>query len=95
MRSLSAPDPVRGEAEWPQRPWLLAGILALAGFLLHFLWDGTDPLPLEGAGAAFIVFGALSAAFALEPHNAKPVAIFALGLGTAMAGIAWHVLRYE
>lgn len=95
VRSLSAPDPVRGEAEWPQRPWLLAGILALAGFLLHFLWDGTDPLPLEGAGAAFIVFGALSAAFALEPHNAKPVAIFALGLGTAMAGIAWHVLRYE
>lgn len=91
----TAPAPEDLLEDWEPRPFVLAALLALGGLGLHFLFDGTDPQPLAGAGAAFIFFGALAAAFALDPRNWKPVAVFALGLGAVMAGITWHVLRYE
>jgi hypothetical protein len=46
--------------------------------------------------AAFVFFGALAAAFTLDPATAgRSRRSFALGRGRVMAGIAWHVLRYE
>lgn len=95
----TAPDPETLPAtpleDWELRPWVLAALLALAGLLLHFLFDGDTPEPLYGAGAAFVFFGSLSAAFALDPARWKQAAIFGLAVGAVMAGIAWHVLRYE
>ncbi|MFC3100313.1 DUF4153 domain-containing protein [Altererythrobacter lauratis] len=91
----TAPAPEDLLEDWEPRPFVLAALLAGGGLGLCFLFDGSDPQPLAGAGAAFIFFGALAAAFALDPRNWKPVAIFALALGAIMAGIAWHVLRFE
>ncbi len=95
----TAPDPEALPAtpleDWEPRPWVLAALLALAGLLLHFLFNGDTPEPIYGAGAAFVFFGSLSAAFALDPARWKQAAIFGLAVGAVMAGIAWHVLRYE
>jgi hypothetical protein len=91
----SAPGPEDTLENWEPRPFVLAAILALGGLGLHFLFDGNDPQPLAGAGAAALFFGALAAAFSLDPRNWKSVAIFALGVGAVMGGITWHVLRFE
>ncbi|MCL6250957.1 DUF4153 domain-containing protein [Altererythrobacter sp. KTW20L] len=74
---------------------MLAAILASAGLLLHFLFDGNTPDPIDGAGAAFVFFGAMSAAFALGPRRWVEASVFALIVGLVMSGIAWQVLRSE
>ncbi len=91
----TAPDPDMLLEDWPLRPWVLAAILAFAGLLIHFLFDGNTPEPLYGAGAAFVFFGSLSAAFALGPRRWIEPAVFALIVGAVMGGIAWQVLRSE
>ena len=76
--------------DWPLRPWLLAGLLALAGLLIHFATDfGRDEVPWRVALASFLFFGSLSAAFSLERGRWIEVAIFAFGAGLVMAGLAW------
>ena len=57
--SPSAPD-------WPLRPWLLAGLLGFAGFLIYLVTGGNDQVPWQMAAAAFLFFGAMAAAFTLE-----------------------------
>ena len=91
----TAPDPDTLLEDWDPRPWVLAALLGLAGLIVHFLFDGNTPDPIVGAAAAFVFFGSLSAAFALDPKRWVEVAVFATGLGAVMAGIAWHVLRVE
>lgn len=91
----SAPDREVVLQDWPPRPWVLAAILASAGLLLHFLFDGNTPEPLYGAGAAFVFFGALSVAFALGPQRWVEASLFAVIVGAVMGGIAWQVLRNE
>ncbi len=81
--------------DWPLRPWVLAGILALAGFLIHFLWDGSDPSPPEAAGTAFLFFGSLCAAFSLGPKNVVAPAIFAVIAGLVMGGLAYNTVAMD
>ncbi|HEY0301585.1 MAG TPA: hypothetical protein VGC36_09645, partial [Rhizomicrobium sp.] len=52
--------------DWPLRPWLLAGLLGLAGLLIHFATDGHEDSAGRMALAAFLFFGPLAAAFSLE-----------------------------
>ena len=77
-------------AEWPLRPWLLAGLLGLAGLLVHFATDGHDDDPVRVVIAAFLVFGAIGAAFTLEPGRWKAPSLFAVLVGLVMAGLAWR-----
>lgn len=91
----TAPDPDTLLEDWTLRPWVLAALIGLAGLLLNFLFDGNTPSPLYGAGAAFVFFGSLAAAFTIGPKRLIEPAIFALGGGTILAGIAWQVLRME
>jgi hypothetical protein len=81
--------------DWPLRPWVLAGLLALAGFLIHFLFDGSDPAPLEAAGTAFLFFGSLCAAFSLGPRNFVGPAIFAVVAGLVMGGLAYNTVAMD
>jgi hypothetical protein len=81
--------------DWTLRPWVLAGILALAGFLIHFLWDGSDPAPLEAAGTAFLFFGSLCAAFSVGPKNVVGPAIFAGLAGLVMGGLAYNTVAMD
>jgi hypothetical protein len=89
-----ASGPERSDAEWPLRPWLLAGLLGLAGLLIHFATDGHDDDPARVALAAFLFFGSIAAAFTLEPGRWKAPSLFALLVGLVMAGLAWRAVRY-
>lgn len=81
-------------ADWPLRPWLLAGLLGLAGLLIHLVTQGNDDVPWQMAVAAFLFFGSIAAAFTLEQGKWKEPALFALGTGLVMAGLAWRAVQY-
>ncbi|OYX47486.1 MAG: hypothetical protein B7Y87_01070 [Sphingomonadales bacterium 32-64-22] len=78
--------------DWPARPWLLAGLGAVAGLLVHLVagdFSGNDPV---SAGlAALIVFFALAAGFTLRERKLAEPLIFSALLGLVMGGIAWQV----
>jgi len=75
---------------WPLRPWLTAGLLGLAGLLIHAVTRGNDEVPWQMAVAAFLLFGAVAAAFTVERDRWRAPALFALGTGVVMAGLAWR-----
>jgi hypothetical protein len=82
------------QTDWPLRPWLLAGLLGAAGLLIHLITGGRDDVPWQMAAAAFLLFGALGAAFTIEDGRWKGPALFALAIGVVMAGLAWRAVRY-
>jgi len=81
--------------EWPLRPWLLAGLLGLAGLLIHLVTGDDDDVPWQVAVAAFLFFGSIAAAFTLEDGRWKEPAIFAVVVGLVMAGLAWRAAPAE
>ena len=80
--------------EWSLRPWLLAGLLGLAGLLIWLVTGGNDTVPWQMAVAAFLFFGAIAAAFTLDEGRWKEPAIFAFAVGLVMAGLTWRAVRY-
>ena len=78
-------------ADWPLRPWLTGGLLALCGLAIFFFTDGGQETPWRMAGAAFFAFGGIAAAFTLDKGDWKAPAIFALIVAVVMAGIAFNV----
>ena len=81
-------------SEWPLRPWVLAGLLGLAGLLIWLVTQGRDDVPWQMAASAFLFFGAIAAAFTLEEDRWKAPSLFALAVGVVMAGLAWRAVRY-
>jgi hypothetical protein len=81
-------------ADWPLRPWLLAGLCGLAGLLIHLITQGNDDVPWQMAAAAFLFFGAIAAAFTVERDRWKEPAVFAVSVGVVMAGLAWRAVQY-
>jgi hypothetical protein len=75
---------------WPLRPWLLAGLLGLAGLTIHVLTYEEWNVPWRAAVAGFVAFGALIAAFTLERERWKEPLGFAALAGLVMAGLAWR-----
>ena len=94
MTDDTANDADPAATEWPLRPWLLAGLLGLAGLLIHLVTRGNDEVPWQMAAAAFLFFGAIAAAFTLERDSWKEPSVFALAVGLVMAGLAWRAVRY-
>jgi hypothetical protein len=80
--------------DWPLRPWLLAGMLGLAGLLIHLFTHEHELVPWRVAVAAFLFFGSLGAAFTLERDRWKEPAAFAAVIGLVMAGLAWRAVNY-
>jgi Domain of unknown function (DUF4153) len=76
--------------EWKERPWVLAGMLAIAGLVVHFATDGYDVEPWRAAIAAAFVFGPLTAALTLSKEEWQPSVIFSVLVALVMAGIAWR-----
>jgi hypothetical protein len=81
-------------ADWPLRPWLLAGLLGVAGLVIHLLTHEHDDVPWQVAGAALVFFGSLAAAFTVERQRWRESAAFAVVAGLVMAGLAWRAVRY-
>lgn len=86
-QAISAPD-------WPLRPWALAGLLGLAGLLIHLVTHDHEQVGWRVAVAAFLLFGSLAAAFTVERDRWKEPAAFALVIGLVMAGLAWRAVSY-
>jgi len=84
----------RGAAEWPLRPWLLAGLFGLAGLLIHLVTHEHETVAWRAAVAGFVFFGSIAAAFTLEPGRWKAPSAFALAIGAVMAGLAWRAVQY-
>jgi hypothetical protein len=81
--------------DWPLRPWVLAGLLGLAGLLIYLIAgeDGPDTrVGWRAAAAAFFFFGGLAAAFTLERARWRGPAVFAAVAGLVMAGLAWRAV---
>ena len=81
--------------DWPLRPWLLAGMLGLAGLAVHLASDGGDDTPWRMALTAFFFFGPVAAALTIDRNDRVAPAIFGLGVGAVMAGIAWRVTSVQ
>ncbi len=75
--------------DWPVRPWLLAGLGALAGLVVHLLLDANEPSPARAALAAAAFFSFAAASFVLRPNRWSEAAVFSVVLGLVMGGIAW------
>jgi hypothetical protein len=80
--------------DWPLRPWLLAGLLGLAGLLIHLVTHEHETDPWQVAIAAFLFFGSIAAAFTLDERRWKEPGVFAVVVGLVMAGLAWRAVRY-
>jgi len=78
--------------DWPLRPWILAGLLALAGLLIFAVTDDHPETPGRAAIAAFLFFGAMAASFTIEEKRWKEPGVFALIAGLVMAGLAWRAI---
>ena len=94
MTEAANEDVTAPSAEWPLRPWVLAGLLGLAGLLIYLVTQGNDDVPWQMAAAAFLFFGPIAAAFTLEDGRWKEPAIFAAAVGLVMAGLAWRAVQY-
>ncbi|MBX7502084.1 DUF4153 domain-containing protein [Qipengyuania sp. YG27] len=79
--------------DWALRPWVLAGLLGLAGLGVHFLaqWDADSWAPWRAALTAAVAFGPLAFAFTLDRARWREPLAFAALVALVMAGIAWRV----
>ena len=81
--------------DWPLRPWVLAALLGVAGFLIFAIAGGQGPdtrVGWKAALTAFLFFGPLAFAFTLDRDRWKAPLAFALIVGTIMAGLAWRAV---
>lgn len=79
--------------EWDLRPWVLAGLLGLAGFLVWLAMPQAlnSSEPWRAALAALAFFAPLALAFTLDRSDWRGPLVFAALVGAVMAGIAWRV----
>jgi len=75
--------------DYPERPWLLAGLGGLAGLIIHLLLDVRQEVPWQAATAAGLFFTFAAASFVLTPRRWIESALFSIGLGVVMGGVAW------
>lgn len=81
--------------DWPLRPWLLAGLLGLAGLLIYHIGGGQGPdtrVGWQAAVTAFLFFGPLAFAFTLERDRWRAPLVLAVIVGGVMAGLAWRAV---
>ncbi|RIV87914.1 DUF4153 domain-containing protein [Aurantiacibacter zhengii] len=75
--------------DYPERPWLLAGLGGLAGLVVHLLLDVDSEEAWRYALASCAFFAFAAASFVLGPRRLVQSILFSLGLGVVMGGLAW------
>ncbi|WP_137681056.1 DUF4153 domain-containing protein [Aurantiacibacter suaedae] len=83
-------------ADWPARPWLLGGLGALAGLLIHAITGEHSPQgPAEAGLCALVTFFALALGFCLRERRPLEPLVFSGLLGLVMGAIAWQATAAE
>ena len=96
MSEWAEQDVAAGQAsDWPLRPWILAGIGAVAGLIVHLLLENEGESAFGAALAAFVFFAAAALAFVLRPGRWLEPVFYALGLGAVMGGIGWFAAEWN
>ncbi|HKX92147.1 MAG TPA: DUF4153 domain-containing protein [Sphingomicrobium sp.] len=84
---------------WPLRPWIMAGICALAGLIFHSLvdyhYDDPPITPWRQAGATFVAIAAVSFVMTVEKRRWLWAVAFALGWGLVIALVGWFTAGYN
>ena len=87
------------DREWPLRPWIMAGIGALGGLIIHLLTDRTDyniPFPVwKQAATCFTAIAVLSFLLTVELRRWTWAIAFGLGWGVVIALIGWFTAQYN
>lgn len=83
--------------DWPLRPWLLAGLLGLAGLLVDALIGGSlaSDVPWRAGIASATGFGALALAFTLNLRRPVGAGAFSALIALVLGLIAWHITRTD
>ncbi|GAB5348124.1 DUF4153 domain-containing protein [Alteriqipengyuania sp. 357] len=82
----------RVETDWPLRPWIFAGLLALAGLAIHLLTDNAYESGPRFAAAAFIAFACGAFVFTAERGRYGAPAIFSVVTGLVVGGLTWRAV---
>ena len=84
---------------WPLRPWIMAGIGALGGLIIHLLTDRhdyNDPFPVwKQAATCFTAIAVLSFLLTVELRRWLWAVAFGLGWGVVIALIGWFTAQYN
>ena len=85
---------------WPTRPWIMAGIGALGGLIIHLLTDRGGNYSAEfpvwkQAATCFIAIAVVSFLLTVEIRRWVWAIAFGLGWGAVIALIGWFTARYN
>ena len=87
------------DRDWPLRPWIMAGIGALGGLIIHLLTDRSDfsaPFPIwKQAATCFIAISVVSFLLTVELRRWTWAVAFATGWGAVIALIGWFTAQYN
>lgn len=80
---------------WPQRPWIMAALCAVAGVIFYLLVDGGDQSPLRQAAGVFVAVSTLAFVLTVELRRWQWSAVFAIGWGVVVAGVGFYTAQYN
>ena len=87
-----------GTAIWPLRPWLMAGVCAVAGLLLWWLGQAVTPAT-QGSwnlpAMTFVAIAAVSFVITVERTRWSWSIAFAAEWGAVIAFVGWFTVRYN
>lgn len=88
------------DQDWPIRPWIMAGVGAVGGLVIHLLTDhliasnGTIILWRQAA-TTFTAVAVLALVLTIEPRRWWWAVAFALGWGAVISMVGWFTAQYN
>ncbi|TXC68997.1 DUF4153 domain-containing protein [Sphingorhabdus soli] len=89
------------ERAWPERAWIMAGLLGAMGLAFGLLVDRgergyADPLPIwRQLTAAFLFVTGIATVLVTQPRRWRWAAIFAVATGLVVARVGWSTVQYN
>ncbi len=93
-------DRLDGRA-WPERAWIMAGLLGAMGLAFGLLVDRgdrayVDPMPIwRQLSATFLFVAGIATVLVTQPRRWRWAAIFAVATGLVVVGVGWSTAQYN
>src|SRR5215210_2840883 len=88
----------RQTQEWPQRPWIMAAICAVAGLIFEWLTQSGYPAtapPIREAAGTFVAIATVAFVLTVERPRWLWSLAFAAGWGLVIAFVGWFTASYN